>query len=136
MSKLGDEPAYPFAFACGKCDATGKTRNHEREGLFMCKDCGGLGSLVKGGFTKLERACIDLRIPASGNEELDALIANVQRRDIAMSAVTMYLASDAAMAQLAEAVEGQPDRRAAICQIIAHRGALQADALLGELAKE
>ena len=120
MSKLGDEPAYPFAFACGKCDATGKTRNHEREGLFMCKDCGGLGSLVKGGFTKLERACIDLRIPASGNEELDALIANVQRRDVA-AAITPGLLG--------------PQQSGTIHDVIIDAMVL-ADCLIGETVKE
>ncbi len=61
MSKLGDEPAYPTTYR--KID-------------------GGLD-----GLTKRERACIDLRIPESGNAELDVLIAKAQRRDAAVAAM-------------------------------------------------
>lgn len=39
------------------------------------------------GFTKRERACIDLRIPESGDEELDALIRKALLRDAAISIV-------------------------------------------------
>lgn len=35
------------------------------------------------GFTKRERACIDLRIPDSGDAELDALINKARRQEIA-----------------------------------------------------
>lgn len=34
----------------------------------------GEGYFMAGGFTKRERACIDLMVPESGDEELDALI--------------------------------------------------------------
>lgn len=35
------------------------------------------------GFTKRERACIDLRIPESGDAELDALIEKARRQEVA-----------------------------------------------------
>lgn len=84
-NKLGDEPAYP------RWDLK---QEEQRSGL-----------------TKLERACIDLRIPESGNAELDALIAKAQRRDLA--AGRMY--------------EGGATAYGSICA---------ADLLLAELAKE
>lgn len=39
------------------------------------------------GFTKRERACIDLRIPESGDAELDALIEKALRREMAAKAM-------------------------------------------------
>jgi len=39
------------------------------------------------GFTKRERACIDLRIPESGDPELNALIEKARRQEIAMRAM-------------------------------------------------
>lgn len=45
------------------------------------------------GLTKRERACIELRIPESGDEELDALIAKAQRRDMAAMAMQGLLAN-------------------------------------------
>ncbi len=81
------------------------------------------------GFTKLEHACIDLRIPASGDAELDALIAQAQRRDAAVKAMQgMYAATrrnnkDGSMSWPNEAA----------CAALSRT---QADALLAELAKE
>lgn len=37
----------------------------------------------RAGFSKRERACIDLRIPCSGNEDLDNLILAARQLDIA-----------------------------------------------------
>ncbi|MBF57702.1 MAG: hypothetical protein CME80_08290 [Halomonas sp.] len=39
------------------------------------------------GFTKRERACIDLRIPESGDAELDALIEKARRQEVAVRAM-------------------------------------------------
>ena len=39
------------------------------------------------GFTKRERACIDLRIPESGDAELDTLIEKARRQEIAAKAM-------------------------------------------------
>ncbi|WP_339885355.1 hypothetical protein [Vreelandella maris] len=47
------------------------------------------------GFTKRERACIDLRIPESGDTELDALIEKARRQEI--------------VAQFMAAMQGNPD---------------------------
>lgn len=44
------------------------------------------------GLTKLEYACIELRIPESGNEWLDDLIAKAERRDLAAKAMQGLLA--------------------------------------------
>ncbi|XUO88459.1 hypothetical protein RVM26_04995 [Halomonas sp. KM072] len=43
------------------------------------------------GMTKRERACIDLRIPESGDEELDALIRKARRQELAAKAMQGYL---------------------------------------------
>ena len=45
------------------------------------------------GFTKRERACIDLRIPESGDAELDALIEKARRQDFAAKAMQGLLSS-------------------------------------------
>jgi hypothetical protein len=44
------------------------------------------------GFTKRERACIDLRIPESGDAELDVLIEKARRQDFAAKALQGLLA--------------------------------------------
>lgn len=63
------------------------------------QDCGPDGSqgphmleLNYGGFTKRERACIDLRIPESGDAELDALIKKARRQEFAAKALQGLLA--------------------------------------------
>lgn len=53
---------------------------------FVSGDCGGEG------FTKRERACIDLRIPESGDTELDALIEKARRQEVAAKAMQGILA--------------------------------------------
>ncbi len=109
MSKLSDAPAYPV--------------------------------LVDGvqypGMSGLELACIKLRIPASGNKELDLLIAQAQRRDVAVAAM-----------QGMEAGLGIESRRFELLVVIAESESLTmaevearectlaASALLAELAKE
>ena len=45
------------------------------------------------GFTKRERACIDLRIPESGDAELDALIRKAQRQEFAAKSAQAMLAN-------------------------------------------
>lgn len=51
-----------------------------------------------GGFTAIERACIDLRVPKSGTPWLDKLIAEAQHRD----AATLIMATKAATGPLNE----------------------------------
>ena len=51
------------------------------------------------GFTKRERACIDLRIPESGDPELDVLIEKARRQEIAAKAMQGLLASCAGEVQ-------------------------------------
>ncbi len=46
------------------------------------------------GFAKLHRACIDLLIPATGDAELDALIAQARRREMAKEAMLGFLSAD------------------------------------------
>lgn len=45
------------------------------------------------GLTKRELACIELRIPKTGDAELDALIAEAQRRDAAVGLMATIVAS-------------------------------------------
>jgi len=45
------------------------------------------------GLTAIEYACIELRIPESGNEWLDKLIAKAERRDLAAKAMQGAIAS-------------------------------------------
>ena len=114
-SKLGNKSAYPVVGRCSECD--GKAFTDEG----YCRHCDGIGHLHEGGLTKRERACIDLRIPESGNAELDVLIAKAQRRDTAAMAMQGYNAN---------ASESQmPSSRTAELSI------QDADALLAELAK-
>ena len=47
------------------------------------------------GLTKREHACIALRVPKTGDAELDALIRTAQRRDVAAMAMQGILASGA-----------------------------------------
>jgi len=72
------------------------------------------------GLTKREHTCIALRIPASGNPELDALIAQAQRRDVAAMVLNGILSSpeDSALSDID------------IMQVVG-----LADLLLAELAK-
>ncbi len=114
MSKLSNESAVPKQVVCG-CES-GLMANGD-----VCRRCDGLGFVVEGGFTKLERACIDLRIPESGTDWLDVLIAKAQQRDTAAMAMQGYNAN---------ASESQmPSSRTAELSI------QDADALLAELAK-
>lgn len=45
------------------------------------------------GLTKLERACIELRIPESGDAELDELIRKARRQEFAAKAAQAMLAN-------------------------------------------
>ncbi len=115
MKKLGNEPAYPTLQRCYNCD--GKT--YTVDGL--CLECNGIGHLQTGGLTKRERACIDLRIPESGVDWLDAMIAKAQRRDVAAK-------------MMAARIWAQHDRL--YSPVCARDAVLSSDALLAELAKE
>lgn len=55
------------------------------------------------GFTKRERTCIDLRIPESGDAELDALIEKARRQEAAFK-VAQGLCSDPNMRHVDEEV--------------------------------
>ena len=104
MSKLGDEPAYPYS---ALTPDRMPTIYDDQKGL-----------------TKRERACIDLRIPESGNAELDVLIAKAQRRDLTATASQGILGSRNGFL-VDVGVENCPD------------WAVQAaDCLLAKLAKE
>lgn len=50
---------------------------------------------VRIGFTKREAAAIALRVPESGDPDLDAMIRTAQRRDLAAMAMQGMLAEDA-----------------------------------------
>lgn len=59
--------------------------------------------------TKRERACIDLRVPESGDKELDALITEANRNEmtltIAQARVAAGYAADAAFTFAANSLE-------------------------------
>lgn len=84
----------------------------------------GAPPLLLAGLTKRELACIELRIPETGDKELDAIIRKAQRRDSAAMAMQGVLSSG-------ENLNGAhtPDNVAFFARICA-------DALLAELAKE
>lgn len=48
---------------------------------------------IEGGLTKREYAAIHLRVPKSGNEELDALIRKAQRFELAKAAMQALLSN-------------------------------------------
>lgn len=100
----GDEPAFPLA--------TNISSNNERPAW-----------VVQVGLTKRELACIELRIPDTGDAELDALIAKAQRRDQAGMAMQGFLPV---------AVKSE-DRW---LSNVAYVSVLAADTLLAELEKE
>ena len=107
MSNL-DEPAYPF---------TPNQQMKLDDGTWdQNTDYG------EPGLTKLERACIDLRIPATGDDELDALIARAERRDLAAKAM--------------EGLAADPTSGEITLDELVHACRKDADALLAELAKE
>ena len=56
------------------------------------------------GFSKKERACIDLRIPESGDAELDALIEKARWRDVVAS-IAAGLAANHTVSQSDVSVE-------------------------------
>ncbi len=116
MSKLGNESAVPKQVVCG-CES-GLMANGD-----ACRRCDGLGFVVEGGLTKRERACIDLRIPESGTNWLDALIAKAQRRGLA------------AMATQGACVFDVVDENFVSFETTAKDAVSYADALLAELAK-
>lgn len=62
------------------------------------------------GLTAIEYACIELRIPESGNEWLDKLIAKAERRDLAAKAMQGVIASASA-----DGVEYAPVKGAGYC---------------------
>ncbi len=51
------------------------------------------GEGISLGFTKREHAAIALRVPESGDPDLDAMIRTAQRRDLAAMAMQGYRAS-------------------------------------------
>lgn len=75
------------------------------------------------GLTKTELACIELRIPKTGDESLDALIREAQRRDLAGQAMP------ALIPRWDEGGRLNAD-------IVARRSVEYADVLIAELSKE
>ena len=82
---------------------------------------------IQRGLTKIEMACIELRIPRTGDHDLDALIREAQRRDVAAMAMQGMLAQvdDNSSPTTWECDPSSMARIAATCS----------DALLAELAK-
>jgi hypothetical protein len=74
-----------------------------------------------GGLTKRERAAIDLRVPMSGDDDIDAMIRAANRKDFAAMAMQGYIAGQYA---------GSYDTAT-----IAKMSATKADALLAELER-
>ncbi len=107
MKKAGSEPAYPV-----ECQWS-------EHGLVAGAQTGGSRGWAIG-ITKRELACIELRIPATGDAELDALIARAQRRDMA------------AMVMQGFAADPNVDAGA---EFVADPAAKWADALIAELEK-
>lgn len=89
------------------------------------------------GLTKREQACIALRVPETGDPELDALIRTAQRRDVAamaMQGIVSSIHSDyeyQRIRSLAQA-SGLPT----VSEWIARDACKQADALLAALSGE
>lgn len=75
-----DQPANPTDFHPQDCEAIGIDSN----AFALCE--------FNRGLSKRERACIDLRIPESGDPELDALIEKARRQEMASKAVQGLLA--------------------------------------------
>lgn len=73
------------------------------------------------GFSRRERACIDLRIPESGDTELDALIEKAQRQEMAGKAMQGLLCA--------------PDLKLKTYANVATHSAVAADDLLAELER-
>lgn len=82
-----------------------------------------LNESYKNGLTKLEFACIELRIPDTGDDELNELIAQAQRRDLAAKALQGILAYP----------HGGPHEAIEIQENIAIMAVKYADAILAEL---
>ncbi len=75
---------------------------------------------TSGGLSKRELACILCRVPATGDADLDAIIARAERRDVAVKAMQGVLAA--------------PDYDRTFVEYI-DLGVDYADALIDELAK-
>lgn len=52
----------------------------------------GRGYAATGSLTKRERAAIDLRVPMSGDDDIDAMIRAANRKDFAAMAMQAYVA--------------------------------------------
>lgn len=64
-------------------------------GMFLCIDETGeeVADEQWSGLSKLERACIDLRLPESGDYQLDLLIEKARRQEFAAMAMQGVLAN-------------------------------------------
>tara|TARA_R110000765_G_scaffold58936_6_gene115005 strand:- start:919 stop:1242 length:324 start_codon:yes stop_codon:yes gene_type:complete len=90
MSNL-DNPAMPTRDLVEDCGIDGN------QGPYLTE-------INAGGFTKRERACIDLRIPESGDPELDALIEKARWRGVVAN-IAAGLAANHTVSQSDVAVE-------------------------------
>ena len=104
----GNEPAHPSPFFASAYSAGKKP---------LELTIPGPGPL---GLTKRERACIELRIPESGVDWLDVLIAKAQRRDLAV---------------LMRAAQAEKHENRTYDPIWANEAVISADTLLATLAK-
>ena len=94
------------------------------EPAFPFHEPGYCGGKYHHGLTKIEMACIELRIPRTGDHDLDALIREAQRRDVAAMAMQGVSAMDLPCSSHSEWL-----------QLVASGSVNLADALLAELAK-
>ncbi|MFJ5538585.1 hypothetical protein [Vreelandella titanicae] len=112
-----DQPASPTDFQPQDCGFIGIDSN----AFALCE--------FNRGLTKRERACIDLRIPESGDAELDALIEKARRKEMAAKAMQGILANPTGN-QEPEGAEPE-----SVIEIVVLVSTRFADALLAELER-
>lgn len=92
--------------------------------------------------TRLEHAAILLRVPKSGDDEIDAMIREANRRDAAAMAMQGLLSDRQTMTDLGEAFavannqeQGSHRHVAGIRKLISMMSVAHADALIAELER-
>ncbi len=115
---------------CPSCNGRGT-----HIGLGICEMCGGDGRIFCGeqeGLTMGEHACIQLRVPRSGDDDLDALIKEARRHEAAVRAMEGLLANPERYKYITKLVsEGMTQEFATAKN--AYRALKMADALIKEL---
>lgn len=96
-----------------------------------------------GGLTKRELEAIELRVPMSGDDQIDAMIRVANRRDAAAMAMQGLLSDRRTMTDLGEAFavvnnqeQGSNLHVAGLRKLISMMSVAHADALIAELNKE